>query len=536
MVWLFDSICFDVTLLALTAVVTFYWWMTSKYSYWKSRGIPYLKPVPFFGNVKDLVLQKAYCGKVFQKIYNDLEGHRFGGVYFLFKPTLIVRDPELIKSLLIKDFPCFHDRGLGINEKLNPLSASLVTLSGSRWRNLRFKLAPAFTSGKMKRMSNIMVECALEMVNNIARLVDKDGSANMKSVAALFTTDVIGSCAFGLQMNSIKDPDSAFRKMGLKIFSPSLRRYISIFVMTCLPVFLQKILHAFKDRELEKFFMDLVKDTVSFREQNKIIRDDFLQLLIQLKNDGKLEHEKEMTENDFNSTGLTNARDNHTEQIEENEHDYEINEKQMAAQCLAFFAAGFETSSSTISFCLYELATNPGLQDKLKRDIDAALEQHDGKLTYDCVLDVKYLDLVVEETLRKYPPAAILTRICTKPYTVPGTRLRLEEGTDVKIPTYALHHDPDHYPRPEVFDPERFTPENKRRRPQCTYLPFGEGPRMCIGMRFGLLQVKIGLATLLSKYQFEPCSKTRIPLVLDEKAIFTSAKGGIWLKISEREK
>nr|CAD7204332.1 unnamed protein product [Timema douglasi] len=139
------------------------------------------------------------------------------------------------------------------------------------------------------------------------------------------------------------------------------------------------------------------------------------------------------------------------------------------------------------------------------------------------------------ETLRKYPSVPNLERMCTKEYEIPETDVTIDEGTLVMIPSYALHHDPEYFPDPEKFDPDRFSKENKNSFPQYTYLPFGEGPRICIGMRFGLMQVKVGLATLLSKYEFSICEKSSVPLILAPVSPLTTAKDGIWLKISPRD-
>lgn len=88
---------------------------------------------------------------------------------------------------------------------------------------------------------------------------------------------------------------------------------------------------------------------------------------------------------------------------------------------------------------------------------------------------------ITPETLRKHPPAANITRVVTQPYTIPDTSAELEKGIRVVIPVYAIHHDPHYYPEPDRFDPERFCHEAKSSRPHFTYLPFGEGPRNCIG-------------------------------------------------------
>lgn len=99
------------------------------------------------------------------------------------------------------------------------------------------------------------------------------------------------------------------------------------------------------------------------------------------------------------------------------------------------------------------------------------------------------------------------------------------------LSTYAFHHSPELYPEPEQFDPERFTVENKAKRHPCAFLPFGEGPRNCVGLRFGLLQTKMGLATLLRRFKFSPCGKTQIPLEIDPISLVYVPKDEVWLKV-----
>lgn len=134
-----------------------------------------------------------------------------------------------------------------------------------------------------------------------------------------------------------------------------------------------------------------------------------------------------------------------------------------------------------MSFALYELALNPDIQDKLADEIREKLSQNDDKLTYDLIQEMTYLDMVVSETLRKFPPVGNLFRQVTKPYTIPDTNIQLDTQSRVFIPVYAIHRDPQYYPDPEKFDPERFTPEKKAKMHPMVYMPFGEGPRNCIG-------------------------------------------------------
>jgi cytochrome P450 family 6 len=160
-------------------------------------------------------------------------------------------------------------------------------------------------------------------------------------------------------------------------------------------------------------------------------------------------------------------------------HRFSLGE--VAAQCFVFFIAGFETSSTAAQFALYELARNPDIQKKLQEEIDEVSRQHGGKITYEAVQGMELLDRVVAETLRMYPPVPVLTRQCTKTYTIPGTNAVIDEGVLAIIPVYAIQRDERYFPNPSKFDPDRFTEENKAKRDNYVYLPFGEGPRVCIG-------------------------------------------------------
>lgn len=152
-------------------------------------------------------------------------------------------------------------------------------------------------------------------------------------------------------------------------------------------------------------------------------------------------------------------------------------------QAILFLIAGFETSSTLLSFACGTLATMPELQERLRKDIKTAAAKNGKECTYDLVNEIPLLDQVLLETLRMYPPVSRVDRTCTKPYDIPGTNLHLNVGDVVVIPIAGVMHDPEHYPDPDVFDPERFSPEEKNKRPNQLFLPFGMGPRNCIGKK-----------------------------------------------------
>lgn len=173
------------------------------FSYWERRGIPHIKPTIPYGNFKGLG-SKYFSGSMTQKLYNEMKDKApFCGVYMYLEPIVIALDLDFIKTILIKDFSYFHDRGVYFNEKDDPLSAHLFAINGSKWRNLRRKLTPTFTTGKMKFMFPTILQIGKEFQITLANLLVETESLDveMKDMLARFTTDVIGQCAFGIECN-----------------------------------------------------------------------------------------------------------------------------------------------------------------------------------------------------------------------------------------------------------------------------------------------------------------------------------------------
>ncbi|KAF2904571.1 hypothetical protein ILUMI_01618 [Ignelater luminosus] len=441
------------------------------------------------------ILHKLSAGEEIRNIYEEYRnrGLRYAGMYILTKPVLLVFEPELIKNIFTRDFQYFTDHGSYLNEKVDPLSGQLFNMKGLKWKNLRAKLTPTFTSGKMKMMFQTLVDCSYELINVMDKVSRKNKALDIKDIVARFTIDIIGSCAFGIECNSLKNPNSEFRNYGKKVFEVKGFQAIKTMLAFTSPQILQFFNIPVNGEDVTNFFLNVVEETVNYRESNNIGRKDFMHLLIQLKNNIKIEEEQ----ND--------------------------NLKQMNG------GAGFETSSTTLTFCFYELATNPDVQDKLRQEITHVLDKYDGKLTYEAIMEMTYMDKCVYETLRKYPPVFFLTRQCNTPYKVPESDLTIENGTMVIIPIFGIQRDPEYYPNPDKFDPERFSPGNKAKRHAFTWLPFGEGPRECIALRFGLLQVKVALVALLKTYKYTLNSRTKLPLLFDPRAFALAVEGNVWL-------
>nr|XP_046472608.1 cytochrome P450 6A1-like isoform X1 [Neodiprion pinetum] len=491
------------SLCAVAIILTGIWYyLVANYSFWKERGVLGPEPGLIFGNMKDVMFVREHFGVQLKKICDQFPGAPLIGIYDRRTPVLIVRDPELVKDVMIKDFSTFSERGNPIHEKMEPLAAHLFNLETKRWRSLRPKLSPLFTTGKMKHMFALILECADYFEKYIHILAEKGEPIDCREITAKFTTDVIGSSAFGLQMNAIGDEDSEFRKMGRKVFEISLKARIVQIMRTAAPWLYELIGISTLPLDVQQFFTSSLKETMDYRMKNDFRRGDLVDMLIEIKNNPE-------------------------------KLDFELTDALITAQAFVFFLAGFETSSTTISHALLELAQYQDIQDRLRKEIKESLKSNNHSVTYDSVKEMKYLDMVFQETLRLRPPVVFHMRKAVTDYTFRGTNVTIPKGQKVWIPVWDIHQNPKYYPKPEVFDPERFTDDMRQARHPMTYLPFGDGPRNCIGARFAVYQTKLGLIKVLSNFKVDVCDKTHIPYKPDPKSFLLVPIGGVYLQFSK---
>jgi len=241
-----------------------------------------------------------------------------------------------------------------------------------------------------------------------------------------------------------------------------------------------------------------------------------INLLIQAKK-GKLTHEKEGKEEKLQE-GFATVEES---QVGRSLVGRKWDDDDLAAQCFIFFFAGFDTVSTLMNFIAYELMANRNVQKKLQKEIDELNGKLGGKkVNYEQIQSMKYMDQVVSETLRKWPPAPLMDRLCVKDYVMEydNVKFTMEKDKNFYIPIYGFHHDERYFKNPEKFDPERFSDENRGEIDPDTYLPFGIGPRNCIGSRFALMEVKTLIYYLLLTFDFEPTAKTQIPIKLANNA------------------
>ncbi|XP_026810290.1 probable cytochrome P450 6a13 [Rhopalosiphum maidis] len=496
------------TLCLVIAVAIAYYFSVSTFKIWEELNVPYIKPIPLFGNILNQVLCKDHALEFYNKIYYEFVGHRYGGLFQMRTPYLMIRDPELINDVLIKDFSSFADRGVYSDFKVNPLSNNLLFMRNPQWKIMRHKLTPAFTPGKLNLMYDQIRECSRILTKNIDKyLAENNNEIEIRDMISKYSTDIIGTCFFGFNLNAISDDESPLRKYGKSLNSPSLKMLFGQLCLMITPTLFKLVRLKDFPTEITDFFHTALKNTISYREENKIIRNDFVQVLMKARNDLVL-----------------------NENLPNNEKFTEV---QIIANGFGMFIAGFDTVSSTVCYCLHELSLNKSIQDKVRQEIQLKLSENDGQINNAFLMDLHYLDMVVAETLRMYPSVIALFRNATKSYQVPNDSLIIKNGQKIVIPVYALHYDSKYYTDPEKFIPERFSPEEKAKRPTGIYLPFGDGPRMCIGKRFAEMEIKLTVVEMLTKFEIFPSENTEMPLKYSNNTFILLPKKDIWLKLKK---
>lgn len=368
---------FVFTSLITTLVVFVYLYVKSSFSYWKRRGVPYIQPSFPFGNFKDIFLQKVSFAEAIQNLHESSD-EPVVGVYAFARPSLLIRDTSIVRDILIKDFASFSSRGLNANEKVDPMSNNILLQNGEKWRTARTSLSPAFTSGKLKGMFDSICGCAEPLKEYVGKYANQNKTIEIREAFARYATNVIASVAFGISIDCIiDDPDSAFRKYGKRLFDATFINAFRNSISFLAPKLAKFLGVRFTDKDVGDFMIDTVKQNLEYREKNGVQRKDLFQLLVQLRNTGKIDEKNEWSAHSFmNGKALS---------IEE-----------MSAHAFLFFAGGYESSSTTMSFCMYELAKKPEIQQKAYEDIIASLDKHNGQLTYDSVADMKFVDNCIQ--------------------------------------------------------------------------------------------------------------------------------------------
>ncbi|XP_046966889.1 cytochrome P450 6k1-like [Vanessa cardui] len=455
--------------LVFGAVLCFVCWLYIKWSkikrYWADRGVPYLPPTPVLGNLT--FIQKENAGLWFRRMNEHLKSP-YIGIWIFWRPGIVINSPEIARDILIKDFGNFRNRFLRSGDTDPVGGLNLFTVNDPIWSTMRKHLSGVFTTAKLKILQDLMQTKAKELVQRIHN--DRDIKIHLKRMYIDYTTDIIGSSAFGVKSDATLTSVGPLRDVTNDFSAFSIYRGISWCSIFFLPEIVDIFRFKFFPRASTKYFRKIFNAVSKQRKTYQNDAKDLLEILIRIQQ-----------ENEGYSDDL------------------------IISQAAIFLLGGFETSGTALTFITYELAHNPVLQDKLYQELSEAAQQNGSEQFDTNVLsNLTYLNCVIKEGLRKYPTMGWLDRIAAKDYRI-DDKLTIEAGTVVYINSIGMHYDPKYFPEPHKFDPDRFLPENRSKIEPYSYLPFGEGPRGCIGKRFALMTIQFGLASVLLNYKIKSC-------------------------------
>uniref|UniRef100_A0A8C6VAI6 unspecific monooxygenase n=1 Tax=Neogobius melanostomus TaxID=47308 RepID=A0A8C6VAI6_9GOBI len=453
----------------LVALVTlFVIYLYWPYGAFKKMGVPGPKPVPLFGTM------------------------------LAYKRGFMNFDLELILVL-----SCCPRQNFRLN---GPLYDAVSIAEDDQWKRIRSVLSPSFTSGRLKEMFDIMKHHSASLISSMKKKADANQPLELKEYFGPYAMDIVTSTAFSVDIDSLNNPSDPFvtnikKMLKFDLFNPL---FLAIAFFPFLGPLFEKMEFSFFPASVTDFFYAALQKIKSSREtsQHKS-RVDFLQLMI--------DSQKQHVPNDL-------------------ENDKGLSDHEILSQAMIFLFAGYETTSSSLCFLAYNLAVNPEVMEKLQAEIDSTFPNK-ASAQYQEVMQMEYLDCVVNESLRLYPIASRLERVAKASVEING--LLIPKDMVVMVPTWPLHRDPDIWPEPEAFKPERFSKENKDNIDPYTYMPFGIGPRNCIGMRFALVMMKLAIVEILQKYSFSVCKETEIPLEMDIQGLL-APKRPIKLKLEPR--
>jgi len=410
---------------------------------------------------------------------------------FLLRKIFIITNHEVVAHILQKNqknyvkSPAYRQLRLA-------LGTGLVTSEGEYWRRQRRLVQPAFYKTQLEDLFNSMTVVAEKYINE---LEGKAGSAALEASPPLdIAKEMMAATARIVLKTLFSTEDTADINEMYRVMMDA-QDYLTY--RTVKPYFIPLTYINGKHRKFKKditWFNSYIYKLIAERRNDPNPPNDLLTMLLSSKDE---------------DTGEA------------------MSDKALRDEAVTLFAAGHETSATSLTWTLWLLSQHPDVVQKLRSEIDSVLGDRMPK--FEDLRKLTYTMQVIQESMRLYPPGFAIGR----------QPIAEDEILGVKIPTNAImfisiaamHRDPRYWERPADFSPERFSPEQEKERPKLAYMPFGAGPRMCIGNHFALMEMQLLLALLVGRFDFEVVEGQRIE---PEPLITLKPKYGIMMRVRKR--
>ncbi|KAI6240027.1 putative cytochrome P450 CYP13A8 [Aphelenchoides fujianensis] len=495
-------------LVSLAFILAYYFYQRNKY--FDRLGIKSPPSISILGHLHEFAsvpfgLRLQQWTGEYGKTFGIFEG----GV-----PVLVTSDLDVCSDVFVKSYESFHARKhfpLAKNPDVDPY-ASMFTARGLRWKRLRTLSNPVFKTSNLKRLCPLIESACNDFIEILGEQAEEGVPFNIMRNFQLFTCDIIARVAFGENRNMQRPGSNPYYEFCKTFFpdKPQFRNSIFHLLPMVFPEirdYIAKVFHFVTSKQKMDppgITFKTRSQTSSMSGEHKARKEenaDFVDMFLETETD--------------NSEELNIVGESHLADIKQSKIDKKIMTEEIVGQLMLFLIAGYETTANSLSYVAYHLARDQERQEKLRNEV-ISITGGSTEISYEMVAQMKYMDVCIREALRLYPLASfVIARTCMQTTTVGKERqLQIPEGLVVLVDAWSIQRDKTFWGEDaDEFRPERFD-EVDQTKIVDHWLPFGIGPRICVGMRFALLEQKILLARILQEYTLKTCKETPIPLKL----------------------
>ncbi|XP_077486909.1 cytochrome P450 3A4-like isoform X2 [Amblyomma americanum] len=467
----------------------------------KDLGIPGPKPDIIWGNLRQITHHRLATLMEWKKQYGAVFG-----IYMGIEPFLVITDPDMVQECFVKQAAIFQDRPIGFVDA-EPFKSSLFQLNGSSWKNVRAALNYAFSSNVIKELSSAAILCSSRFVDAAARTSRTNGHAEVFELAMGLSFDFIMKAVLAQKASSQGDSSEPILQDLKQVCKDMENSAIEVaFTLPGVRALLTWVYPLTRHARAFKDVRNLVRSAVELHRSGDGAKEcSILQVLLDARAEGDVHHRP-------------NKR--------------HLDDRYIVSNGVIFLLAGFETTATTLSFLAYLLAKHPSEQDEIVKEFGELFPRKAAQdLSFDELRQLRRLDWTVLEGLRLYPPVPVsLARKCSRDTTVCGQFI--PAGVNILAAPWLLHYDPDLWPEPEQFRPDRFAEENRERVRSGSYVPFGLGPRVCIGEKLAVLIVKSALIQILQDFRLTLRGEEPSSVVADHG--FVLIPEGVKIRLEQR--